>query len=194
MPGRVREEVLNVLLAQLLDERGVVSVPEVIENWESGRRLPDVLVEFQGLRTVIEGKVASATAEQEVAGQAASRVEEGVAHIGIGVVYPSELRQAGGVPEIRAAMPKGLLRINICTEQGEQGWMDSDLDELAALLRRTFEQLVSEDVVARAVEAIESGIDRFTRAIKATPAAIERCAEVLGIGEPDESNGEDEPA
>jgi hypothetical protein len=56
---RFREEVLNVTLAQLLEERGVVSTPEQTMHVSTvGRRMPDLLVVFQGLRTVIEGKIA----------------------------------------------------------------------------------------------------------------------------------------
>lgn len=48
-----REEVLNGILAQLLNERGVVSIPEQSPRWPlEGRRMPDVLVVFQGLRTI----------------------------------------------------------------------------------------------------------------------------------------------
>ncbi|MDP3063549.1 MAG: hypothetical protein Q8O40_10150, partial [Chloroflexota bacterium] len=57
--GKYREEVLNVLLALLLSERGVVTAPEQSfrDAIEHRRHIPDVLVVFQGLRTVIEGKV-----------------------------------------------------------------------------------------------------------------------------------------
>jgi hypothetical protein len=53
-----REEVLNVLLAQLLDEQGIVSAPEQsVKRATQARRVTDVLVLFRGLRTAIEGKV-----------------------------------------------------------------------------------------------------------------------------------------
>lgn len=51
--GGFREEVLNVALAELLAERGVVSLPEQAVLSAQQRRLLDVLVVFQGLRTVI---------------------------------------------------------------------------------------------------------------------------------------------
>src|SRR5690242_1902058 len=91
--GGHREEVLNVVLAQLLNERGVVSTPEQALTLEKRRKLPDVMMVFQGLRTVIEGKVEAAAASDAVLGQAVERVEQGVAHIGIAVVYPSDLRK-----------------------------------------------------------------------------------------------------
>lgn len=56
-----RQEVFNVVLAQILQERGVISVPEKVIKAvlakQGARRMPDVMVNFMGLRTVIEGEV-----------------------------------------------------------------------------------------------------------------------------------------
>ncbi len=53
-----RQEVLNVLLAQLLHERGLVAAPEqVLRRPEEAVAMPDVLVDFQGLRMAIEGEL-----------------------------------------------------------------------------------------------------------------------------------------
>lgn len=169
MPAsRFREEVLNVVLAQLLNERGVVSSPEQIVNWRQvGRRLPDVLVLFQGLRTVIEGKVAgTGVARQQVLLDATKRVEEGIAHVAIAVLYAPELRRATSLPSLSEQMKHSPFEINICTESGVSGWAEADLNGLADMLRRTFEALVREDVVARAVAAIEAGVGRFSEAMR----------------------------
>lgn len=93
-----RQEVLNVVLAQILQERGVVSVPEkVVRNVLSKtgqRRMPDVLVNFMGLRTVMEGEVDDQPdAKKRALESAKKRVEEGIAHIGVAVIYPAFLRR-----------------------------------------------------------------------------------------------------
>ena len=66
--GGFREEVLNVVLAQLLGDHGVISTPEQIisSTAHAARKMPDVLVVFQGLGTVIEGKVEGPGAEDAV--------------------------------------------------------------------------------------------------------------------------------
>src|SRR5665647_2456959 len=93
--GGSREEVLNVILAQLLSERGLISLPETVLRRAEGTRLPDVRVVFRGLRTSIEGKYSDVpNAKSIVLGQARERVEEGIAHIGIAVLYPPGLRRA----------------------------------------------------------------------------------------------------
>ena len=63
-----RQEVLNVLLAQLLQERGLVAAPEQILRHRTGEtKLPDVLVDFQGLRLIIEAEFAGTAGAKEKA-------------------------------------------------------------------------------------------------------------------------------
>ena len=59
MKHNYRQEVFNVLLAQLLQERGVITAPEDVlkPSPSSKRKMPDVLVDYWGLRIAIEGEV-----------------------------------------------------------------------------------------------------------------------------------------
>ena len=94
--GGYREEVFNVLLALLLHQRGVVTAPEQAyrQAVDSRRRVPDVLVVFQGLPTVIKGKVDDRPdAAGEALLQAQEWVNRGIAHIGNVVLYPRNLRR-----------------------------------------------------------------------------------------------------
>ena len=189
-----REEVLNVLLAQLLDEQGIISAPEQsLKQVSQSRRIPDVLVSFRGLRTAIEGKVADhPTAREDVLQNARGRVEQGIAHIGISVLYPSSLRK---VPftSLKTELNKTRLQIAICSEAGEQGWTEGDANYLGTMLRRTFDQLVEEDVVTQAVAALDAGVEVFAQALSSSPAAIERSAVLLGIGEPSSKEADNSP-
>jgi hypothetical protein len=182
--GGYREEVLNVLLAQLLADRGLVTTPEsAVRSAEDARRLPDVLVVFQGLRLVVEGKYDDAQASTAVLTQATERVEQGVAHIGVAVLYP---RRLAHVPfdDLPAELAASELSIAICTEDGSHGWTQGDLDYLGDLLRRAFEEIIEEDVVAAAVEALEAGVADFSRTALRLPGAVSRLADVLGIAGP----------
>lgn len=185
--GRYREEVFNVLLALLLHERGVVTAPE--QSFRQAiqgprrRHVPDVLVVFRGLRTVIEGKVQDQpNAEQSTLEQALERINKGIAHIGVAVIYPSALRQMP-FPELKDALEQSTLRIAVCSEAGQIGWTEGSVDYLTDVLHRTFHQLVEEDVVARAVEALSAGVGEFASAAFNAPATVQRAAEILGIGE-----------
>ncbi|MBS7615114.1 hypothetical protein KEJ18_05225 [Candidatus Bathyarchaeota archaeon] len=54
----IREENLNVMLSELLTEKGLKALGEVILRKRKGRFEPDVLIELNGVRIVIEGKKA----------------------------------------------------------------------------------------------------------------------------------------
>lgn len=53
----LREEVLNVKLAELLSRSGLLSVPESPLSEKAGRRMPDIIVgNYWGVRVVLEGR------------------------------------------------------------------------------------------------------------------------------------------
>jgi hypothetical protein len=116
-----REEVLNVILAQILEAHGVIYAPERIIKARPGitRKMPDVLVYFRGLRLIIEGKVEDApNAEESALNAARQRVEEGLAHIGVAIVYPAFLRESPRLERLKRGMREGLLRVAIYSESG----------------------------------------------------------------------------
>ncbi|MCH7697626.1 MAG: hypothetical protein IH865_01620 [Chloroflexi bacterium] len=177
-----REEVLNVLLAQLLHERGIASAPEqILQTTARQRRMPDVIVTFHGLRTVVEGKVDDHPgAAKEVRANAAQRVEEGVSHLAVALLYPKELRKTP-FKDLKRGLEVAPLRIAVFSESGDTGWVEGNLEHLSQLLRRTYEQLVEEDVVARAVEVLSQAVEGFARAVLPEPGSVERAAQALGM-------------
>jgi hypothetical protein len=185
---RYRQEVLNVLLAQLLGERGVAAVPETILTYGVNRQrgMPDVLVEFQGLRVAIEGEVEAATAQDKALESARDRVENAIAHIGVAVVYPGHLRQLV-FATAKADLASSNLQIAIVTESGATGFVQGNVDYLERALRGAFEQLVREDVVVQAVQEIDAAVERFASAVTFTSGNVSRLADILGIRELDES-------
>ena len=181
-----REEVFNVLLALLLHERGVVTAPEqsLREAIEQRRHVPDVLVVYRGLRTVIEGKVADkAGADVRAIEQARDRVNSGIAHVGIALLYPAAIRKTPSFSELQGFLSTCTFKVAVCSETGETGWTEGGLDYLADVLRGTFEQLIREDAVVKAVDVLNAGIEEFARLVFTSPATINRAAEILGIRE-----------
>jgi hypothetical protein len=183
MPG-YRQEVFNVLLAQLLQTRGIVSAPEQILHVKGqGRKMPDVIVNFNGLRTAIEGEIGyRANAHQLALQSARQRVEQGIAHIGIAVVYPEQLTTLD-FAALQAQFATSEFEIAIISESEETGFVKGNVDYLQSALRRTFDRLVQEDVVKQAVAAIEAAVDTFAGTIAAKQGNIKRIAQSLGIRE-----------
>ncbi|MBI3871787.1 MAG: hypothetical protein HY304_01775 [candidate division Zixibacteria bacterium] len=146
MGAKYRQEVFNVLLAQLLQERGVLSAPESILRPKTlrGHRMPDVLVDFNGLRTVIEGEIdTSPEAAERALASARRRVEEGIAHIAIGVLYPESL-QAVGFRALKDELGACRLRMAIVTEATPTTpeFVAGTVDDLETALRLAFDQLI----------------------------------------------------
>lgn len=182
-----RQEVFNVFLAQILQERGVISVPErvikaVLSKTEQ-RRMPDIMVNFMGLRTVIEGEVNDQPdAKNRALESAAKRVEDGIAHIGVAVIYPAFLRQLE-LSQLKPQMAECQYEVAVVAESefGERGFNSGDVNYLAEILRKTFDQLVKEDVVSQAVALIDAGIDQIASAVRHCPGFVPNAAQALGI-------------
>ncbi|MBM3334705.1 hypothetical protein FJY63_08595, partial [Candidatus Sumerlaeota bacterium] len=196
MSETYRQEVFNVLLAQLLQERGVVTAPESIikSGPEQARRIPDVIVSYYGLRTVIEGEVADQAAAQTRALEAASRrVSQGIAHIAIAVVYPEHLRHVV-FPKLKPALAEVELQIAVATEAGETEYTAGNADYLESTLRRAFEQLLKEDVVTRAAALIRAGIEQFSDYVAPKRGISSRMYKSLGMRELRPEDGTSEAA
>lgn len=184
MTNGYRQEVFNVLLAQLLQERGVIVAPESIIKAGPSRRMPDVLVTYRGLRTAIEGEIDDDAGAKERARESArGRVEEGIAHIGVAVVYPAYLRSETDFQRLAKQLGTGTLHMAIVTESECTGFIEGNVDTLESTLRHTFEHLVQEDVVARAVAALDAGIEQFAVVMAAKGGIVSRVADTLGIRE-----------
>jgi hypothetical protein len=179
-----REEVFNVILAQILEKHGVISAPERIIKAKPGqtRKMPDVLVDFRGLRLIIEGKVEDIPNAEESALRAArKRVEEGLAHIGVAVVYPVLLRKIERPSQLTKRLKEIQLRVAIYSESGESGFTDTRIENIPNMLFQTFDQLVQEDVVKRATEMLAEAVEKAAPVLAAIPSFPREAAKILGI-------------
>ncbi|MFO7956059.1 MAG: hypothetical protein R6X33_03050 [Candidatus Brocadiia bacterium] len=178
---------MNVVLAQLLQERGVVNAPEsIMQSQEArARRIPDVLVRFRGLRVAIEGEVGDgAEAEIKAISSARQRLIDGIAHIGIAVVYPQELRSED-FPALKSQLAEATLRLTVITEAGDTGPREGNVDVLEQALRHAYENLLQEDAVSEAVALLGGAIDVFAAALQGKSGTRERLRRTLGVGEVD---------
>jgi hypothetical protein len=185
---RQREEVLNVTLASCIASRGLIAAPETITQ---RHEMPDVIATFRGLRCVIEGKSGDVqNAREVVAGDARRRVEQGVAHLAIAVVYPRELRTTA-FAHLLVAMNSAVLDFMVYTENGPGDWRTGGVDAILEELRRAHETIVRDDAVTRAVEKLSLGMGAVANALIGSSAVCDRLIDVLGIGEAEEVDAPD---
>jgi hypothetical protein len=182
---QVREEVLNVLLAELLERRGLWSVPESIRRSAGGdqRRLPDVtLADLSGVRIILEGKFHDSEAERgKVFRAARRRVEEGLSPICVAVLYPPTLRTVRTLAALRRALEAATLEIRVVSEGDDGAWSEANVGTVVEIVGRGYELLVRADVVAQAVADLESALDGAAGVIGAGRGTTERLANLLGI-------------
>ena len=186
-----REEVINVALAELIEQRGMLSVPETIRKSiaRKTRDLPDIIVaDLLGIRMVIEGRFNSGrAASSSLLKDSRERVEQGISPVCLAVLYPPELRSADSLARLRRNLERATLTIRVVSENNDGEWAEGTVDDIVEALRRSYELLVSEDVVVAAVGEIASAIEIASDLFARTPTLCERLRKALGI--PQETGG-----
>lgn len=180
-----REEVVNVALAELLEQRGMLSVPETIRRSIARRTrvLPDILVgDFLGIRIVIEGRFDSGRGSRKsLLKDAKERVEQGVSPVCLAVLYPPDLRSAESFPKLKRNLEKATFGIRVISESNDGDWTEGTVDDIAEDLSRSYELLVSEDVVMTSVGEIEDAIEGASEIFVRSGSLKDRFRTALGI-------------
>jgi hypothetical protein len=188
MAVRHREEVLNTVLAQLIVARGLNANPEAIRH--RGIEKPDVLIAFRGLRCVIEGKIADvANARSIVVNDARGRLDSGLAHLAVAVVYEERLRRTP-LGSLTAAMSTATYDFCVCTENGSGDWRDGSVDEILDSLRRTHDVLATDDAVKKAADELSVGLQEIANVFIDDSKVCDRLVDLLGIGSQEEEDAD----
>jgi hypothetical protein len=140
-----------------------------------------VIVTYHGLRVVIEGKIDRGRgARVAVDKQAHDRVSDGIAHVGIAVLYPSGAGTTA-FSELPAFLSAAPLEIRVHTESGPSEWVETDLNGLGEQLNRAYTMLVKDDVVDAALGVLRESIAIAATTFQATPAIPERLSSILDV-------------
>lgn len=190
---RFREEVINVQLANALASRGLEANAETIV---AGGR-PDVLIDLEGLKLILEGRIASQQAA--LMRDAEERLEEGLADISMAIVYPEELRTAINMMDltskIEAARYDGRIFYISSTGSASNSFEGASLGEVIEYINNVFRLRVQNEVVRDQVnllrDTIEDVVDQAsaTNLFFSSDVLVGRLKQALGI---DPNAGQDE--
>lgn len=187
----VREESLNVSLAELFAERGLKALGEVIL-----KKRPDVLLDVNGVRIILEGKKLGN--RDELMKQAESRLDEGMCDICVMVEYAKvNIRTLGATQEdVKEALINGRFNVASLTfadHVGLEKWVEGlkpkprsfqenvDFQDLVTYLMAVYEQAVREDVLGPVVKKLDATIQGFARNISSGNINVHRLKEVLDL-------------
>lgn len=197
----LREENLNVVLAELLTERGLKALGEVVLRRRGGRPEPDVLIELNGVRIVIEGKKPGMW--DALVEQCKDRLDNNVCDLCVMVEY-ADIKLRKLVPDqldVKDALLRGRFNVGFISYVDRAGldrwtgvapkpekYMDVSFDELLTYLMSAYSRVVREDIIGPVIKRMGEVLDEF--AIKvSTTINVERLREVLELkGAEGESN------
>jgi hypothetical protein len=180
MASRHREEVLNTVLAARLAARGTDADPETI--LAQGRAKPDVMVKLRGLRCAIEGKVADvADAENIVLGDARKRIDQGIAHLAVAVIYPRRMRTVP-IAKLGNELDTEQFLFIVLTEAGDGPWHNGMINDILGEPRRAHDIVVRDDVLQQAVTTLSLGLELVAEALFSSGSTCDRLIGLLGVG------------
>jgi aryl carrier-like protein len=188
----VREESLNVTLAELLAERGLKALGEVIL-----KKRPDVLLDVNGVRIILEGKKPGK--RNELVAQAENRLDEGMCDVCVMIEYAQvNVRTLEATQkDVKEALVNGRFNVAFMTladRVGLEKWIegikarskngfqeDVDFQDLVTYLMAVYEQAVREDVLGPVVEKLDARIHSFARNISSGNINMQRLREALDL-------------
>jgi len=191
----VREENLNVTLAELLAERGLKALGEVILRKRGARPEPDVLVELNGVRIIIEGKKPGMW--DTLVANCQDRLDNNVCDLCVMVEY-ADYKVKKLLPN-QADIKESLLRsrfnigfLSYVDRAGLDKWIgvpskpeqykDVGFDDLLTYLMSAYSRVVSVDIIDPVIKKMNEVLGDF--AVKLSTAVnVERLKDVLELKE-----------
>jgi len=196
----LREENLNVTLAELLTERGLKALGEVILRKKGGRPEPDVLIELNGVRIVIEGKKPGMW--DALVQQCKERLDNNVCDLCVMVEY-AEFKISKLVPsqlDVKEALLKGKFNIGFLSYVDRVGldkwtgvapkpenYSDVGFDEVLTYLMGTYSRVIKEDVIGPVIKRMNEVLDEFASKVSGT-VDKKRLMEVMELEEVEEES------
>jgi type I restriction-modification system DNA methylase subunit len=186
---RYRQEVINIRIADILRQMGFGAIGETI----TGGKLPDVMVEINGLKVNIEGWFERESQIDTLKSKCKKRIEDGICDIAIGLLYPEILREAENDEELINKIKQSDYKVFIFSPSTrgvvEQSLGRMKLEQIAENLNYLYTQAVKTDLLKEEIAKIEkaiqtcAGITSISSLFFSSEKVIEELKKALGIEE-----------
>lgn len=192
----IREESLNVTLAELLAEKGLIALGETILRRMGGGLRPDVLIELNGVRICVEGKRLGAWSE--LVKQCEGRLDNNYCDLCVMIEY-TEVKLVKLMPsqlDVKNALLKGKFNVGFMSyidRAGLDKWINVkreyekytnvSFDELLTYLISAYDRVVKEDIVGRVVEEMREVLNEFAIRVSSIGVNVKRLKQVLELRE-----------
>ena len=201
-----REEVINVRLAELLDKRGLITIPENTMKTISGRKMPDILIGvYEGIIINPEGKYDTPQGRKEVERQCKGRINDGIANMSIAVCYPPELANVK-FQDLPKELEASEFAIKIFSVSGknspgtmdwyndtsDEGFQNCSVNDLARVIKDAYNELISDKTIQNNVKLIDSTIDSCVEKLSNQTGAVARLEKIVTIAFDGEEDSEEE--
>jgi len=201
---QLREENLNVMLAELLNEKGLKALGEVILRRGGRRPEPDVLVVLNGVRIVIEGKKEGMWKELER--QCHERLDNNVCDLCVMVEYVSfdtgkmnptqlQIKEALQQARFNVGFTSYLDRANLDRWTGRamepREYRDVKFDDLLTYLMSAYSEVVSGDIIGPVVDKLQETLNQFATSLAST-VNVDRLKDVMELREKEGGEGSEE--
>jgi len=164
MSEKVREEVINVLFAQILKTKGLsLVIPEI----SGKRRRPDIIVDLYGLRLLIEGR--NESLEKSLYKDIRVKLEEGYGDMGMAILYPDKLYFADDIDKLKTKIEKSRFAGSVInwTVEGLKfvKFKKNKVGDIAELIREVLNIYIKNDILYQQILEVQSSIDNIVKNI-----------------------------
>lgn len=186
---KYRQEVINIRFADILREMGFGAVGETI----TARKLPDVMVEINGLKVNIEGWFEKGIKIEYIKSKCRKRIEEGISDIAIGLLYPDSLREANNDEHLIEKIKQSNYKVFVFSPSikgvKEQFLGELKIEQIAENLNYLYGEIIKTNLLREQINKIEKAIQTCTEITSisslffSSPQVIKKLKNTLGIEE-----------
>ena len=184
--GKVREEVVNVVLSRLLEEYGLSGV--ALAKLDG---IPDIYVLLRGVRVIVETKEEGF--ENDLRRQLKERLVKRLCEVAVGVIYPSQVVKGGLGPPTTKEVENSLVSAELnaityilsSTGPIEVGEVRSTVPQLPELLNRVAGESMPKREIQDAIDHVRDSVNDFVSRIGSLGNASdisEKIGEALDLG------------